>query len=110
MDGLAFEDTGIVFAADGDDAGGALGIGEAGAVLEELDAIHDGHAEVGEQDVEALGEEVAEAFFAVAGGDDFGAGGADQFAHREPRGRVILDDENAWAFGQHCTRVADRGG
>ena len=42
--------------------------------MKQLEAVHHGHAQVCEEDVKALGQQVAQAFFPVARGDDFGAG------------------------------------
>src|SRR5947207_5072635 len=79
---LAMKNAGFVFAADGDDAAGAVTAGELHAVMNELEAVHDRHAQVGEQNVEALGEQISESLFAVARGDDVAAGLANESAHR----------------------------
>src|SRR5215213_560646 len=47
LDRVAGEGAGFVFAADGDDALGAVGVGQGLAVLEQLEAVHLGHAQVG---------------------------------------------------------------
>ena len=106
LDGLTLEDAGFVFAGDGDDAGGAVRFREAHAVVDELKAVHDRHAQVGEQDVETLGEEVTQAFFAVACGDDVGAGLFDQPAHRQPGGCVIFDNQDARTFRERHTSLS----
>jgi hypothetical protein len=111
LDGLALKDAGLVFAADGDDSAGAVGFGESHAVMDELEAVHDGHAEVGEEDIEALGEEIAQTFFAVSRSNDFGAGLSNQAAHRQSRGRVIFDDENARSLREgHAGLSVGQGG
>lgn len=94
LHGLPVEHPRVIFAADGDDAPRALDVGEAHAVLEQFDTVHHRHAQVRQQDIKSLREQITQSFFAIAGGDNLGTGLADQPADRLPGGRMIFDNQN----------------
>ena len=45
---------------------GCLDLGECQAMMQQFKSVHDGHAKIGQQDVELLGQQIPQPFFAVA--------------------------------------------
>ncbi len=81
--------------ADGEDDDG--GFGEAADGAGELDAVHLGHGEVGDDEVGLGGAEELEGFEAVVGDGDFVAAGLERGAEDAGDLALVVDDEDAHA-------------
>jgi hypothetical protein len=103
---LALEHACLVFAADGDDPRGAVTFWKLHAVVDELKPVHDRHAQVGEQHVEALGKQEPQPLLAVASDGALGP--------LEPRGggryEATYVAPSRSPGGAPTLRVADAGG
>ena len=58
LSGLAAQGAGFVFAADGDDARGAMGVGKLQTVVDQLEAVHHRHAQIGQKHIKSLGQQL----------------------------------------------------
>ena len=79
-----------------DDDAGCVGLG-ANDVAEELDAVHAGHGEVGDDDVKGTFLEELDAFLAAGGGGNF-VYALESRGNTEieiPQGRIVINKENA---------------
>ncbi len=69
--GESFDDAGFAAFGGDHDYRDSFGCGDGGESLEELEAVHDGHVDVAEEDVEGAFSNFEEGFGAVAGFEDF---------------------------------------